>query len=103
MLSTYFNVVALGFLFLLFSSWVAYVMFEDTEHGKTVFTSFDTALYQMFVLFTTSNNPDAWIPAYKASRCFKSQLAKQVSEKDCTRKIILGKVFNLIHKNNCGY
>ncbi|KAI8007666.1 Two pore calcium channel protein 1A [Camellia lanceoleosa] len=130
MLSTYFNVVALGFLFLLFSSWVAYVMFEDTEQGKTVFTSFGTTLYQMFVLFTTSNNPDAWIPAYKASRwyclyfvlyvllgvyfvtnlilavvydSFKSQLAKQVSEKDRTRKRILGKVFNLIDKNNCGY
>ncbi|CAL5342606.1 unnamed protein product [Camellia sinensis] len=130
MLSTYFNVVALGFLFLLFSSWVAYVMFEDTEQGKTVFTSFGTTLYQMFVLFTTSNNPDVWIPAYKASRwyclyfvlyvllgvyfvtnlilavvydSFKSQLAKQVSEKDRTRKRILGKVFNLIDKNNCGY
>lgn len=56
---------ALGLLFLLFSSWVAYVMFEDTQQGKTVFTSFGTTLYQMFVLFTTSNNPDVWIPAYK--------------------------------------
>ncbi|CAL5366947.1 unnamed protein product [Camellia sinensis] len=103
MLGTYFNVVSLGFLFLLFSSWVAYVMFEDTEQGKTIFTSFGTTLYQTFVLFTTSNNPDAWIPAYKASRCFKSQLAKQVSEKDRTRKRILRKVFNLTDKNNCGY
>ncbi|KAF5950165.1 hypothetical protein HYC85_012158 [Camellia sinensis] len=68
MLSTYLNILALGLLFLLFSSWIAYVMFEDTEQGKTVFTSFGTTLYQMFVLFTTSNNPDVWIPAYKASR-----------------------------------
>lgn len=56
---------ALGLLFLLFSSWIAYVMFEDTDQGKTVFTSYGTTTYQMFVLFTTSNNPDVWIPAYK--------------------------------------
>ncbi|XP_057487817.1 two pore calcium channel protein 1A-like [Actinidia eriantha] len=130
MLGTYLNVVALGFLFLLFSSWVAFVMFEDTKQGKTVFTSFGTTLYQMFVLFTTSNNPDVWIPAYKDSRwdclffvlyvllgvyfvtnlilavvydSFKSELAKQVVEKDRTRTRILEKAFNLIDKNNLGY
>ncbi|CAL5391575.1 unnamed protein product [Camellia sinensis] len=90
MLSTYLNILALGLLFLLFSSWIAYVMFEDTEQGKTVFTSFGTTLYQMFVLFTTSNNPDVWIPAYK--------LAKQVAEKDRMRNRTLGKAFNLIDK-----
>jgi len=56
---------ALAFLFLLFSSWIAYVMFEDTKQGEEVFTSYGATLYQMFVLFTTSNNPDVWIPAYK--------------------------------------
>ncbi|XAR55507.1 hypothetical protein NMG60_11035590 [Bertholletia excelsa] len=127
MLRTYVNVVALGFLFLLFSSWVAFVMFEDTEQGKTVFTSFGTTLYQMFVLFTTSNNPDVWIPAYKASRwyclffilyvllgvyfvtnlilavvydSFKSELAKLVIRKDQMRKRILGKAFKLIDKHD---
>ncbi|KAG5545318.1 hypothetical protein RHGRI_017699 [Rhododendron griersonianum] len=121
---------ALGLLFLLFSSWVAYVMFEDTEQGKTVFTSFGTTLYQMLILFTTSNNPEVWIPAYKASRwfclffilyvllgvylvtnlflavvydSFKSQLVKQVVEKDRMRKRILGKAFNLIDKNHQEY
>ncbi|XP_030929792.1 two pore calcium channel protein 1A-like isoform X6 [Quercus lobata] len=64
-LDTYLNVLALGLLFLLFSSWLAYVMFEDTQQGKIVFTSYGTTLYQMFILFTTSNNPDVWIPAYK--------------------------------------
>ncbi|XP_052178154.1 two pore calcium channel protein 1A isoform X2 [Diospyros lotus] len=130
MLSTYLNVLALGLLFLLFASWVAYVMFEDTEQGKTVFTSFGTTLYQMFVLFTTSNNPDVWIPAYKASRwyclffllyvllgvyfvtnlilavvydSFKSQLAKIVVQKDQMRKRILGKVFNLVDKYHLGF
>ncbi|XP_030930423.1 two pore calcium channel protein 1A-like isoform X2 [Quercus lobata] len=130
MLSTYFNVLALGLLFLLFSSWLAYVMFEDTQQGKTVFTSYGTTLYQMFVLFTTSNNPDVWIPAYKASRwfclffvlyillgvyfvtslilavvydSFKDQLAKQVLMMDSTRKRILEKAFNLIDKDNHGF
>lgn len=130
MLGTYLNVLALGLLFLLFSSWLAFVIFEDTEQGKMVFTSFGTTLYQMFVLFTTSNNPDVWIPAYKASRwyclffvlyvligvyfvtnlilavvydSFKSQLAKQVSEMDRMRRRTLGKAFNLIDKYNVGF
>lgn len=130
MLGTYLNVLALWLLFLLFSSWLAYVIFEDTEQGKTIFTSYTTTLYQMFVLFTTSNNPDVWIPAYKASRwsclffilyvllgvyfvtnlilavvydSFKSQLAKQVSDKDRMRIRILGKAFNLIDNHNLGY
>ena len=64
-LSDFLKMQALGLLFLLLASWVAYVMFEDTQQGKTVFTSFQTTLYQMFILFTTSNNPDVWIPAYK--------------------------------------
>ncbi|PRQ49851.1 putative Two pore calcium channel protein [Rosa chinensis] len=130
MFGTYLNVLALGLLFLLFSSWLAYVIFEDTDQGTTVFTSYGTTLYQMFVLFTTSNNPDVWIPAYKASRwyclffvlyvllgvyfvtnlilavvydSFKSQLVKQVSEMDQTRKTILEKAFNLIEQDNAGY
>lgn len=130
MLPTYLNVMALAFLFLLFSSWIAYVMFEDTKQGEEVFTSYGTTLYQMFVLFTTSNNPDVWIPAYKVSRwyslffvlyillgvyfvtnlilavvydSFKSELAKQVAEKDNRRKRILLKAFRLIDSNNRVY
>ncbi|KAJ6693267.1 hypothetical protein OIU85_004071 [Salix viminalis] len=130
MLKTYVNILALGLLFLLFSSWLAYVMFEDTQQGKIVFTSYGTTLYQMFILFTTSNNPDVWIPAYKVSRwyslffilyvligvyfvtnlvlavvydSFKDQLVKQVSEMDRSRKRILMKAFNLIDKNDAGY
>ncbi|XP_034210282.1 two pore calcium channel protein 1 isoform X2 [Prunus dulcis] len=98
MLGTYLNILALWLLFLLFASWLAYVMFEDTQQGKKIFTSYGTTLYQMFVLFTTSNNPDVWIPAYN----FKSQLAKQVSEMDQSRKSILKKAFNLLDKDNVG-
>ncbi|XP_021850725.2 two pore calcium channel protein 1A [Spinacia oleracea] len=130
MLPTYLNVWALTLVFLLFSSWIAYVMFEDTKQGAEVFTSYGTTLYQMFILFTTSNSPDVWIPAYKASRwyslffvlyillgvyfvtnlilavvydSFKSELAKQVSGMDNMRKNILLKAFRLMDRYNLGY
>lgn len=130
MLGTYLNVLALWLLFLLFSSWLAFVIFEDTLQGKTIFTSYGTTLYQMFILFTTSNNPDVWIPAYKASRwyclffvlyvllgvyfvtnlilavvydSFKSELVKQVAEKDRMRIRILSKAFNLVDSYNRGF
>ncbi|CAL4955165.1 unnamed protein product [Urochloa decumbens] len=127
---TYLNVLALSLLFLLFASWLAYVTFEDTPQGKTIFTSYGTTLYQMFVLFTTSNNPDVWVPAYKSSRwyalffviyvllgvyfltnlilaviydSFKEQLAKQLAQMDSIRKNILQKAFDLIDTNGQGY
>uniref|UniRef100_A0A0D3ESH0 Two pore calcium channel protein 1 n=1 Tax=Oryza barthii TaxID=65489 RepID=A0A0D3ESH0_9ORYZ len=130
MVGTYLNVLALSLLFLLFASWLAYVTFEDTPQGKTVFSSYGTTLYQMFILFTTSNNPDVWVPAYKSSRwsslffivyvllgvyfltnlilaviydSFKEQLAKQVSQADCTRKSILEKAFGIIDATGQGY
>lgn len=130
MLQTYLNVMALWLLFLLFASWIAYVVFEDTSQGDTIFTSYGVTLYQMFILFTTSNNPDVWIPAYKDSRwyciffilyvllavyfvtnlilavvydSFKSQLAKQVVAMDSMRRNILVKAFNLIDTDKLGY
>ncbi|GAA0161530.1 ion channel [Lithospermum erythrorhizon] len=130
MLGTYLNVLALWLLFLLFSSWLAYVIFEDTLQGQTLFTSYGATLYHMFVLFTTSNNPDVWIPAYKDSRwyclffvlyvllgvyfvtnlilavvydSFKSELAKQVAEKDRIRMKTLKKAFHLADDQNHGY
>ncbi|EMS56512.1 hypothetical protein TRIUR3_09576 [Triticum urartu] len=84
----------------------------------------------MFVLFTTSNNPDVWVPAYKISRwyslffivyvllgvyfltnlilaviydSFKEQFAKQLVQVDSIRKNILQKAFDLIDTNNRGY
>ncbi|KAI3928183.1 hypothetical protein MKW98_023784 [Papaver atlanticum] len=126
MLGTYLNVMALSLVFLLFASWLAYVIFEDTQQGKTTFYSFGITMYQMFVLFTTSNNPDVWIPAYKESRwyslffvlyvllgvyfvtnlilavvydSFKAQLAKQVAERDSSRKRVLKKAFTLMDKD----
>ncbi|CAJ2660491.1 unnamed protein product [Trifolium pratense] len=130
MLDTYLNILALGLLFLVFASWIAYVIFEDTIQGKTVFTSYSATLYQMFLLFNTANNPDVWVPAYKSSRwsilffilfvligvyfvtnlilavvydSFKSELVKQVSEMDRLRRAMLEKAFNLLDTNNDGY
>ncbi|CAI9280053.1 unnamed protein product [Lactuca saligna] len=129
MFVTYLNILALSLLFLLFSSWIAYVIFEDTQQGTTIFVSYSTTLYQMFVLFTTSNNPDVWIPAYKSSRLaslffilyvlmgvyfvtnlilavvydsFKCELVKQVTEKDQMRTRILKKAFDLIDEKAVG-
>ncbi|KAF3643496.1 Two pore calcium channel protein 1A [Capsicum annuum] len=70
MFGAYLNVVALSALYLLFSSWLGYVFFTDTRLGKTTFTSYGTTLYQMFLLFTASNHPDVWIPAYKDARWY---------------------------------
>lgn len=129
MFGMYLNVLGLSLLFLLFASWLGYVTFEDTLQGKTIFSSYGATLYQMFVLFTTSNNPDVWIPAYKSSRwsclffvvyvllgvyfvtnlilavvydSFKAQLAKQVSQMDSMRIRILGKAFSIIDNNKHG-
>ncbi|XP_004487279.1 two pore calcium channel protein 1 isoform X2 [Cicer arietinum] len=129
MLDTYLNILALGLLFLVFASWVAYVIFEDTIQGKTVFTSYSATLYQMFLLFATANNPDVWVPAYKSSRwhclffilfvlvgvyfvtnlilavvydSFKSELVKRVSEMDRMRITMLEKAFKLLDTHNVG-
>ncbi|XP_058101037.1 two pore calcium channel protein 1B [Magnolia sinica] len=130
MMGMYFNVLALWSLFILFSSWLAYVIFEDTQQAKMMFNSYGATLYQMFVLFTTSNNPDVWIPAYKTSRwssiffvlyvllgvyfltnlilavvydSFKDQLAKQVFEMDSMRTRMLKKAFSLVDNRKLGY
>ncbi|KAK4386003.1 Two pore calcium channel protein 1A [Sesamum angolense] len=104
MLLTYLNVLALWLLFLLFSCWLAYVIFEDTEQGKTIFTSYGATLYQMFILFTTSNNPDVWIPAYKASRwyCLFFVLYVLVGVYFVTN-LILAVVYDSFKSENLGY
>ncbi|CAM6101096.1 unnamed protein product [Calypogeia fissa] len=123
------DVAALTLLFVLFSSWLAYVLFEDTLQGQEVFTSYIQTLYQMTVLFTTSNNPDVWLPAYKQSRfsslffiiyiligvffitnlvlavvydSFKGQLANYLVGVEKTRSEILDTTFNLLDEDGKG-
>lgn len=124
------DIVALFLLFLLFSSGLAFVLFEDTQQGKTYFSTYGNTLYQMFILFTTSNNPDVWLPAYKASRftclffilyilfgvyfitnlilavvydSFKEQLAKLVKERKSKQAKILEAAFNFLDDQRRGY
>ncbi|PWA87393.1 ion transport domain-containing protein [Artemisia annua] len=92
--------------------------------------SVSPVLELLFVLFTTSNNPDVWIPAYNSSRwsslffvlfvllgvyfltnlvlavvyeSFECGLAKQVSEKDQKKEKILRRAFDVIDDYHVGY
>lgn len=124
------DIAALLGLYLLFSSWLAYVLFEDTVQGNLVFTTYTTTLYQMSILFTTSNNPDVWLPAYKTSRftslffilyilfgvyfimnlilavvydSFKGQLAKLLINEEDKRQQVLGAAFSLLDEQGRAY
>lgn len=124
------DIVALFLVFLLFSSCLAFVLFEDTEQGRIYFSTYGNTLYRMFVLFTTSNNPDVWLPAYKAFRSscfffilyilfgvyfitnlilavvydsFKEQLVILIRERRSKRKRILQAAFTLLDIERRGY
>ncbi|KAL3701109.1 hypothetical protein R1sor_019131 [Riccia sorocarpa] len=117
-------------LFILFSSWLGYVLFQDTDQGREVFTSFGRTLYGMTVLFTTSNNPDLWLTAYKQARSsglffilyilvgvyfitnlvlaiiyesFKEQLAEHFLQMDEKGIECLDKAFRLLDEQKTGY
>ncbi|KAF2576048.1 hypothetical protein F2Q70_00000174 [Brassica cretica] len=99
------------------------------EARSRIFWTSRLNLVKMFILFTTSNNPDVWIRAYKSSRwsslffvlyvligvyfvtnlilavvydSFKEQLAKQVSGMDQMKRRMLEKAFGLIDKDKTG-
>lgn len=124
------DIVVLFLLFLMFASVLAFVLFEDTEQGTMYFSTYGNTLYQMFVLFTTSNNPDVWLPAYKAFRfsclffivyilfgvyfitnlilavvydSFKEQLVTLIKERRRKRKAILQAAFNLLDAESRGF
>lgn len=124
------DIVVLFVLFLMFSSGLAFVLFEDTEQGRVYFSTYGLTLYRMFVLFTTSNNPDVWLPAYKAFRSsclffiiyilfgvyfitnlilavvydsFKEQLVTLIKEKRSKRKSILQAAFNILDVEKRGF
>lgn len=124
------DIVVLFLLFLMFASVLAFVLFEDTEQGTMYFSTYGNTLYRMFVLFTTSNNPDVWLPAYKAFRSsclffivyilfgvyfitnlilavvydsFKEQLVTLIKERRRKRKAILQAAFNLLDVESHGF
>jgi two pore calcium channel protein len=129
-LGDFLDIAALLLLFLLFSSWLAFILFEDTIQGKTLFKTYGDTLYQMSILYTTSNNPDVWLPAYKQSRfsaiffviyilfgvyfvanlvlsvvydSFKGQLAKLLVEAENARQEVLSAAFDLLDDQGRGY
>jgi two pore calcium channel protein len=124
------DIAALLLLFLMFSSWLAFILFEDTVQGKTLFKTYGSTLYQMSILYTTSNNPDVWVPAYKESRysaiffviyilfgvyfitnlvlavvydSFKGQLANLMVEAESARQEVLSAAFDLLDEQKRGY
>ncbi|KAL3701106.1 hypothetical protein R1sor_019128 [Riccia sorocarpa] len=129
-LPDFFDVATLLVLFVLFSSWLGYILFEDTVQGTEVFTSFPATVYGMSILFTTSNNPDLWLTAYKQARIsslffivyiligvyfvtnlvlavvydsFKGQLAEHFMSLEQRRNELLKTTFNLLDEHKTGF
>ncbi|KAL2650542.1 hypothetical protein R1flu_018670 [Riccia fluitans] len=129
-LPDFIDVAALLSLFILFSSWLGYILFEDTVQGKEVFTSYMLTLYGMTILFTTENNPDLWLPAYKQAPIssvffilyiligvyfmtnlvlaviydsFKGQLAEHFMQEEQRKDELLKITFNLLDQDERGY
>lgn len=65
--TNYLDMIVFLSVFLIFSSWLAYILFEDTPQGD-IFSNYFTTFYHMHVLLQSQNSPDEWLPAYKNSR-----------------------------------
>jgi len=59
--------VSLALCVLLFV-WLGLVLFAGTAEGRERFSGWQSALSSMWILYTTANSPDVWIPAYNANR-----------------------------------
>mmetsp|Transcript_28807 Transcript_28807/g.67030 ORF Transcript_28807/g.67030 Transcript_28807/m.67030 type:complete len:751 (+) Transcript_28807:123-2375(+) len=59
--------LALLFSVLLFS-WFGLILFAETKEGETYFSSWVSALSNMWILFTTANSPDLYVPIYTRHR-----------------------------------
>ncbi|CAE7642504.1 TPC1 [Symbiodinium sp. CCMP2592] len=63
------ELLALGFLLLVFFAWMALVVFPpDTEEGSAYFPAFFPGMWSLFVLLTTANFPDIMMPAVQRHR-----------------------------------
>lgn len=59
--------ISLG-IFVLIFVWLGVILFASSKEGDEYFHSWDEAFASMWILFTTSNNPDVWVPGYNSSR-----------------------------------
>lgn len=72
----YLRVGSLIALLVLCFAWAAVVIFPNTvdgppspySEGDTYFSNLREGMWHMFILITTSNNPDVWAPAYTKNR-----------------------------------
>mmetsp|Transcript_93240 Transcript_93240/g.240975 ORF Transcript_93240/g.240975 Transcript_93240/m.240975 type:complete len:760 (-) Transcript_93240:232-2511(-) len=55
-------------LCILFFAWTGLVVFRGTPEGKEQFNGWQGAIANLWVLFTTANNPGVWLPAYAAQK-----------------------------------
>jgi hypothetical protein len=62
-------IITLFICVFLFAS-VGMVLFVDTSEGVTVFNTWRNAISRMWVLFTTNNSPNVFIPAYGSNRLY---------------------------------
>lgn len=55
-------------VFVYYFSWMGSRLYSGTIEGVQSFSNSQDSFFYMFVLLTTSNNPDVWLPAYHSSR-----------------------------------
>lgn len=55
-------------VFVYYYSWVGSRLYSGTIEGVQSFKNGQDAFFYMFVLLTTSNNPDVWLPSYNEDR-----------------------------------
>lgn len=59
--------LALGLCVFLFS-WFGLILFADTNEGKDKFNTWEMAITNLYILFTTANCPDIFVEAYETHR-----------------------------------
>ena len=55
-------------VFVYYFSWMGSRLYSGTIEGVQSFSNSQDAFFYMFVLLTTSNNPDVWLPSYNQGR-----------------------------------
>ncbi|GAQ81992.1 hypothetical protein KFL_000970180 [Klebsormidium nitens] len=118
-------------IWLLFSAWLMYLLFEDSLQGELTFTSYRATLNEAIIaMFTGSNVPDFWMPAFNQNRIaclvfmaflfistnffmslilavvyngYKDQLTSEYKQSYMQRHSILSAAFGLLDEENKGH
>jgi hypothetical protein len=67
---SFIDVIITLFVCLFLFTAIGMVLFVDTPEGYLVFSSWRVAISQMWVLFTTNNSPNVFLPAYSSNRLY---------------------------------